>query len=73
MRSPSEMTAAYGGIGLTAGIGFTGFSMSGNVSASFLNGDMHAEGVTNTNALVSGGTVTLKSGRDATVIQLFVQ
>ena len=54
-------------IGVSAGVGLTGFSLAGNASVGFQTGNSSMHQATNVNSQLSGGTVTLKSGRDTTV------
>ena len=54
-------------VGISFGVGLTGFSLAGNASVGFQTGDSSMHQVTNVMSQLSGGTVTLKSGRDTTV------
>jgi filamentous hemagglutinin len=68
IHQSSESESRNASIGVSAGIGLQGFSVSGSVSAGFQNADSETTAVTNSNALLSaGGTVTIKSGKDTTV------
>ena len=54
-------------VGVSAGVGLTGFSLAGNASVGFQTGNSSLHQTTNVMSQLSGGTVTLKSGRDTTV------
>ena len=48
-------------------MGLTGFSLAGNASVGFQTGNSSLHQTTNVMSQLSGGAVTLKSGRDTTV------
>ena len=54
-------------VGVSAGVGLTGFSLAGNASVGFQTGDSSMHQVTNVMSQLSGGAVTLKSGGNTTV------
>ena len=54
-------------VGVSAGVGLTGFSLAGNASVGFQTGNSSLHQTTNVMSQLSGGAVTLKSGRDTTV------
>ena len=54
-------------VGVSFGVGLTGFSLAGNASVGFQTGNSSLHQTTNVMSQLSGGTVTLKSGRDTTV------
>ena len=54
-------------VGVSFGVGLTGFSLAGNASVGFQTGDSSLHQTTNVMSQLSGGTVSLKSGRDTTV------
>ena len=54
-------------VGVSFGVGLTGFSLAGNASVGFQTGNSSLHQTTNVMSQLSGGTVSLKSGRDTTV------
>ena len=54
-------------VGVSVGVGLAGLTASGNVSAGFMNSDSYTSIANNVNSQLSGGAVSLKSGRDTTV------
>ena len=54
-------------VGVSFGVGLTGFSLAGNASVGFQTGNSSLHQTTNVMSQLSGGAVTLKSGRDTTV------
>ena len=54
-------------VGVSFGVGLTGFSLAGNASVGFQTGDSSMHQATNVMSQLSGGTVALKSGRDTTI------
>ena len=54
-------------IGVSSGVGLTGFTLAGTASAGFMNSSSTTSIVTNTMSQLSGGAVTLKSGGNTTI------